>query len=561
MRYQDITEYRPTVRQTYVYCPHPGETHYLKYNHDADVVRFKGRYIAAWNANAENMEGIPGQYNFIAYSDDFMDWTAPELMFFSDRCVGPVDDVCQWCPIFINFHDEILFCAWCTTGTPRTFISHSTDGVHWTNVEVETAPDALRGQVFGFPTNHGFICKDGRMIFPCSLPYPFPIDTPTGSLYNYSLPDTEYTGLLMSDDGGEHWHWSQPIRTADWADFGESAAERDAPFPRIWEPSVFEEGNGRLGLIVRNSTAQGRHARIEKPHQMLYYCYSDDRGETFTPAYPVELHTVSSRSFAVSDTGDEPPLYMLNNDNHVRVPQPAARDRYHMALFVAPIPDPDLLLPGPVVQPELGTCCYPNGFLQDGGLYFTASYRGVIAGIVEALPDFSRPFLLPRDARRFLTREGDMYRFASRTSSLGLVLTAAATRADTLTLRFRCQVAFYSGEPFVLLTVGGTSRDGFTLTARYDPEAGHDVIEAICTDGTAVRVGNLTRKQWMDIRITLDAAHADIQCDDAHAALPVKALRKLSFGGLYEKPIWEEYTEQASFVYLDRASISIEHSE
>ena len=38
----------------------------MGYNHDSDITLFKGRYVAAWNANPEiPEESRPGQLNYL----------------------------------------------------------------------------------------------------------------------------------------------------------------------------------------------------------------------------------------------------------------------------------------------------------------------------------------------------------------------------------------------------------------------------------------------------------------------------------------------------------------
>lgn len=50
----------------------------MSYNHDADITFFKGRYIAAWNANPNIPdESKPGQLNYVSVSGDFQHWSVP----------------------------------------------------------------------------------------------------------------------------------------------------------------------------------------------------------------------------------------------------------------------------------------------------------------------------------------------------------------------------------------------------------------------------------------------------------------------------------------------------
>ena len=74
--------------------------------------------------------------------------------------------------------------------------------------------------------------------------------------------------------------------------------------------------------------------------------------------------------------------------------------------------DPDLLLPGPVIQPQGGTAFYPNGFVDNGKLYVAYTYpAGIHSSVIEPLPDFTRPFLLPREGRSGLKIENGIAHF------------------------------------------------------------------------------------------------------------------------------------------------------
>ncbi|MCX6911007.1 MAG: hypothetical protein NTY01_23600, partial [Verrucomicrobia bacterium] len=167
-------------------------------------------------------------------------------------------------------------------------------------------------------------------------------------------------------DGGKTWTWSEPIEALPWSKLGEKPAEFGGELVTIWEPMLFEQADGKIGLLIRNSTAQDNPERAEKPHRMLLYSTSSDQGRTWTKARSVEVDTICSRNYATSGVGTRDSLLMVMNDNNVRVPERISRDRYFLSLFCSPVCDPDLLLPGPVVQPAGGYAFYPNGFVADG---------------------------------------------------------------------------------------------------------------------------------------------------------------------------------------------------
>lgn len=538
--------YQPTVKTADIYFAHPGAQPYLKYNHDVDIVRFKGRYIAAWNANTASGEHVPGQYNYLSVSSDFERWTRPVRLFTSEGgSVNPIEDDNQWQPSFINYHDRILYSAWCTFTGGRTFVSQSADGVKWVNKEVPAAPPGLEGKVVGFPTTHGLLTSKDVLMFPCSLPY----------LGKFIVGSTRYAAMLMSRDGGKNWEWSEPIEAASWSEVGENPAEFGGETIYLWEPSVYELPDGRFGLLIRNSTAQDAPERAEKPHRMILAASSGD-GRRWTKARPIEVDSICSRMLALSGARTPDDLLMVMNDWHVRVPQRISFDRYFLALYCAPVCEPDLLLPGPVVQPEGGTAFYPNGFTHDGRLHLAYTYpAGIHASVVDPLPDFSEPFLLPRGSRSGFSVEGRIARLGQRYTSLGLVLTAALTRAPELRLSFEMNVSRYNGGPFPILTLGGKTRNGTAI--RAISTGGPDEFQIRKGDRWE-RLAGFRMKEWNRFDVRLGREDFAVAWNGGPPAqFQVPLLRKVSFGGLYEAPEWPMGMSRASGILLNLDSIAI----
>jgi hypothetical protein len=160
--------------------------------------------------------------------------------------------------------------------------------------------------------------------------------------------------------------------------------------------------------------------------------------------------------------------------------------------------------------------------------------REIFASATTPLPDFSEPFLLPRARREAVRFDGAEAYFPERHSSLGLVLTKQLTESP-LRLTFRARVDDCSTRrEFVLLTVGGKTREGFALKVMP-----HLALIAELTDGTRIRVGDgVTRRGWHEYTVTLDATGATVACDGiGEATLDGPFLRKISFGGLYVDPV------------------------
>lgn len=544
--------YAPRVKLADIYFHHPGAQPALLYNHDVDIVKFKGRFLAAWNANEAHGEDVPGQYNFLSLSDDFEHWSKPVRLFTKDAAAeNPVETDNQWQPIFINWRDETLFCAWCDYNARKTYIASSTDGLRWRNREVPTAPPSLAGQVVGFPTNHGLLTSKGVMMFPCSLPMVEP---------KCMVGHTRYAGVLLSSDGGQTWAWSEPIEALPWSKMGEKPEEFGGDLVTIWEPMLFEQADGQIGLLIRNSTAQENPERAEKPHRMLLYATSADHGQNWTKARSVEVDTICSRNYAVSGAGTPDSLLMVMNDNHVRVPERISRDRYFLSLYCSPVCDPDLLLPGPVIQPEGGLAFYPNGFVDGGKLYVAYTYpRGIHSSVIEPLPDFSRPFLLPRGGRSGLKIEEGIAQFGQRQSSLGLVLTEALTRQPVLRLAFDLCIHRYNGLDWPVLTLGGKTKGGTSIRAIYDEPTKSDVFQVAMGGNKWATVAPFQMKKWNHFELELTTEGFSVSVNGSPAqSLKRPLLRKICFGGLYVAPTWPMGTQLSSDMRLDLNSVRVE---
>jgi hypothetical protein len=521
----------------------------LRYNHDVDVVKFKGRYYAAWNANAAQGEDLPGQYNYLSVSDDYVHWSEPYPFLADHHCLNPVSSDNQWQPVFVNCRDEKLFCVWCDFWARKTFVAVTADGESWRNFEVENAPASLKGKVIGFPTNHGFVSSTGRLVVPCSLPPYFDdgkrfykidgLDYELGAA-QYGVGISKYCGNLLSDDDGESWYWSEPVAGAKWSEIGEEPAKHGGEDIILWEPSVFETQDGRMGLLVRNSTSQNYPARKDDPHHMLLAAWSEDGGKSWSKAKPVELDTTYSRNLTLCGTPANPEaLLMVHNDHPVNLPSRIPMDRYSLSLFLAPVPDPDLMLPGPLVQPESGRAFYPNGFIDGDTLKvgYTTGNNSMYSGILPQLPDFSRPFLLPRAGRPGLKIENGKAILTQASSSLGLVLTPELTRKENLSLQFEFKAdLLYVHNYWTVLTLGGKTRDGLRLVIQVQ-ESGNAFKMGILDSADAFtelcpfHIGASTP-------VSVDIGQESVAFESGKYSITVKkhVLRKICFGGLYEPP-------------------------
>jgi hypothetical protein len=251
---------------------------------------------------------------------------------------------------------------------------------------------------------------------------------------------------------------------------------------------------------------------------------------------------------------------MVMNDNNVRVPDRISHDRYYLSLFCSPTSDPDLLLPGPVIQPFGGRAFYPNGFVDHGKLYVAYTYpQGIHSSVVSEMPDFSKPFLLPRGGRPDLRIADDIAHFGQRQSSLGLVLTEKLTKQQNLRLQFEVAVHRYNGTDWPILTLGGKTHGGAIVRAIYSEKSKANVFQVALGNDQWADLGAFALKKWNHFEIELSADGFSISVNKT-AAQTFKAplLRKICFGGLYVAPEWPVGKTQSSDVRLKLDSIVVQ---
>ncbi len=547
--------YAPEIEFTDIYQRgYPGNRIALEYNHDVDIVKFQGQHLASWNANGQGAEDVPGQYNFLRTSSDFRRWSEVSRPFMAEAgAENPFAGDNQWQPSFVNYHDQELFCGWCDFMDRKLFVSSTRDGRRWHNREVALGPAELGDRVVAFPTTHGLLTSRDVMMIPCSLPFRGDGEESAQAASGEReggrcvVGATRYAGILMSADAGKTWEWSAPIEAASLAELGATPEDYGGEIVTLWEPTIYEIPDGRLGLLIRNCTTQDAPAtrgHAEKAHQMIFYAESHDHGRTWSHARPIEVDSIITRMLAVSGFTTPESLLMVTNDWVPNLPKHISHDRFKLALYFAPVCDPDLLLPGPLVMPDGGCAYYPNGFVEDDRLRLGYTYGGVgIHGAtVSPLPDFSRPFLLPREGRPGLRLSEKIAEFSQKDAALGLVLTEKLTRQPELRLAFRASVECYDGTPLPLLTLGGKTRQGGVLEVAW--QDGRDCLRWRDANGRLLGARPIELKQEFEIEARLTAAGLRLSvAGQPLAETSETVLRKISFGGLYEPPIWPQGTK------------------
>lgn len=563
--YTNLKLYQPEKKHIPVYIKSLGVEPLLKYNHCADIIKFKDKYVAAWNANEVAKEGVPGQYIYISISDNLKNWSTPVKAFTSEgRAKNPIDIDLQWQPTLINYHQKKIICVWCSTAeeSRNTFVSTSKDGIHWTNRKVRKRPSEvceLLNQIrdkpqycLGFPTNHGFISSKGVIMIPCSI-VGHPMMTP-------------YAAVLMSRNGGKSWFWSKAIQAVNWSDLDvdpEKYGGRNRMI--VWEPSVFEQSDGRMGCLIRNSSIQAHTEWELEPHHTILYAHSEDHGLTWSKARPVDVEATFTRSLVLSGVNNKrdsemlsESLLMVINDWWPKIPRPIPLDRYNQTLFISPVPDPDLFLPGPLMQPITGRGFYPNGFIEDNKLYTVYTYNGNIwLTSIDLLPDFSQPFLMIRESRPGLKIEGRMAYFYRPQACISLVLTPTLSKAPRLNLSYRFRVDWYRGNSLPLLTLGGKMEQGVLIRAIYKRESSKDFIQIRYNDRW-YDIADFKQGEWINMEILLGENKFMVSVNGQESKVfQGKLMRKIAFGKLYGKPNLEWWKDTAVQVTLNLNSITI----
>ena len=214
-----------------------------------------------------------------------------------------------------------------------------------------------------------------------------------------------------------------------------------------------------------------------------------------------------------------------------------------------------------MVQPAGGRAFYPNGFAHDGKLYLAYTYPNSIMGaVVQELPDFSGPFLMPRGGRTGLIvdRKCGVARFGHRWATLGVVLTESQTRADAVTVSGELELFYRREEDFPLLTVGGKTRDGGTLLTEWCPERAQDLLVFRDASGEKLELAVLEMRKAFRLAVTLERDRLLVRLDgETVLDRPGRILRKFAFGGLYETPEWPVGRAMVQEVRLKLDSVEV----
>ena len=434
-----------------------------------------------------------------------------------------------------QFQRQVLYCAWSIPNQSRLILSSTTDGIHWTHSDAPNAPASVKERLTGFPAGHGMVTSKDVILIPCSLP-------PAGRKGLWIR--NRQQAVLRSQDAGKTWSWSKPILGGKWSEQGiDPAGHHNDDQIYHWELSLFESADGTLGYIARCTS------RMSDPKSQDYRTLlagkSTDGGLTWTQANPIEIDSVSARPFAVK-TNPNDGLMLVANDWVRSVPLPSWNTRFGLSLMLGPTDNPDLLLPGPMLQPTHGLACYPNGMINDGKLYVVYTqdrgkygYANIGTAVVETLPDFSTPFLLPRGARNGLILKDNVAQFTLPESSLSLVLTRALSEQPILNLAFKTRMD-QTTNASPILQIGGKTRQGLQIRVYQNPSTNKPSYQAkLAGNHPWQELGPAIPQMWNSFNIQITTSTITITVNNNPAIeLPIVVLRKICFGGLSVKPAW-----------------------
>ena len=288
----------------------------------------------------------------------------------------------------------------------------------------------------------------------------------------------------------------------------------------------------------------------------------------FSTPRPVDIETISSRHQSFSMARSSSDLMLVANDwlpGYSRT----LRDRHFLSAYFSPVCDPDLLIPGPVIQERGTTGHYPNGEINNGEMIISYSYgvkpRAIYASRVKSLPDFTTPFFLQRESRPavVINEKTQVAYFPETFSSLGLVLTKKLTEQKQLTLEFAVKLltvpAFYPGQSkdeaangMTLLTIGGVDHHNTQIrVSRPLPQYHVEVLR----NNQWMKIAEVGLREPFRIAVGLADSGTTVRMNDgAPVTLPGRLMRKINFGGFYTDPI--AYPSAGSFE-LDLKSVQV----
>lgn len=388
---QPFSVYEPEVTRRFIVNP---AASVWQYNHDPSLAYFGGKWFAQWNANTDQNEGVVGQVNLQATSEDFVTWTSPVAVFNSSSTSVPVEfdaeDNLQWQPNLVVVGSE-LWSFWMQEqksgftypeGWAIYFSRLATPNGKWTSTKLELNYEEDGNTYYGFPTQNPIQLRSGRVLVPVSWVSTDHVDPlPAG----WATPTAFWTqrkraGVIYSDDNGSTWKIGGATTLP--------GAEHTA-----WEPVVQENDDGSLRIFVRNLDYKNYTSS-----QYVTTAFGSGEGEFFGPLETLSMDCPSTRlgHLFQESAGWGRHVYLLNDWKSGGF----VADRYNGAVFISRSGRANLT-PGVPFSGEDTVVSYPQGVIRDGKLHIIYSQgvapRGMKTALVDPAPDVDTYYFHPRE--------------------------------------------------------------------------------------------------------------------------------------------------------------------
>ncbi len=362
------TVYSPTVTRGFVY----DSAGVLKYNHDADIIEYGGKFWAAWNAATNGVEGEAGQFNALSTSTDGVTWTPPVAFLidpaYSDNPVpyNWAQDK-QWQPSFLKVGTE-LWCIWSQEGvnvqypdSQRIWFSRlRTPTGKWENTQLPLILSDSGKVFYGFPTQKPIQLQSGRVLAPLVWTSPTLVSPapPNWAGTEVFWMNEKRAGVIYTDDNGATWRIGGFTTLP-----GKNHVN--------WEPTVAQNRDGSIRMWSRNLDYKNYGW-----DQALLSAQGFSDGLVFSQLEPVRIETASTRVGTMKQLGPLERTIAFANDS--RSTGNGTQERYNLAVYSASGLGAQLI-PGPSFSGTETIVSYPQG-IESGGKLRIVYSRGPIPG-------------------------------------------------------------------------------------------------------------------------------------------------------------------------------------
>jgi len=367
--------YNPQITRGYMYPP--GE---LRYNHDASIEYFQGRFYGAWNGNTNRWESKPGQKNYWAVSDDGLNWGAANV-YSNVPSFGHPNWQTEWQPNLLNWKNRELWSLWTKSGGfLLSKLNESKTGwehrLVWESVMLHGIPMHI------FPTQEATVLSDGSVLVPCVFRTPSEIE-----------PDFHkqiyYSGPAVTRDGGQTFFVPEGALVEH--------PEKGKAF-KMWEPMYVVQDDGKVRMF--NRTYSMGFDSSELPTNALITALGSADGEQMGATAYSAIRTVHSRMW-LGYNGNR--RLMIHHDS---MKNEFPRDRINISLFSSRTGRDDFVAGIPIEDSLIGIA-YPQAVFVDDVGYVCYTHQGdpatIVVNKIDPLPSDNKWYIFPRSGNRSLS--------------------------------------------------------------------------------------------------------------------------------------------------------------